>query len=114
LSGVTNCTSISSIEASTHDPKSRRRQEHGCGLPGCKLKRAFTLFASLRPDQVIADRDPPGVTEQDQAHALDELALGRAVAEARVPGESAVGGAAWVVGAADQGAVDQADVALGD
>ena len=79
-----------------------------------EIQGALALLTGLGADEVIADGDAVDVADDDQTHAPDVLAFGRAVAEARVPGELAAMLAARVVRAADQRPVNEADRVLSD
>jgi hypothetical protein len=94
-------------------PETAVGKEHCPCLPGGEAQGALALFAGLGPDQVITSRNSPGVTDQDQAHPPEVLALGGAIAVGGIAGEVAALRAARVFCAADQGPVDQADATLG-
>src|SRR3954452_12789409 len=114
LAGVISWMSISCIEDRYSRPA--RPPSTNSTLPGCAAARSsgVAFLTGLGADEVIADRDALGICQQHQAHAPDELALGRAVAVGGVPGELAVALAARVVRARAQRPVGEPDVAVGD
>ena len=86
-------------------------EEQAAGVRAGEGEDALALVLVGGP-QVVAERRP--VADEQQAHAPVPAALGGAVAVGGVAGELAPSRAAGVVGAGEQGAVDEALAAAGD
>ncbi|HEY5388730.1 MAG TPA: hypothetical protein VIL79_12610 [Thermoleophilia bacterium] len=87
--------------------------EQAAGVYAGQLEHALTLVLIGRP-QVVAEGRPAAVADEEQAQAPVPAALGGAVAVGGLAGELALAGAAGVVGAGKQGAVDEAHAAAGN
>src|SRR5450830_1968038 len=88
-------------------------EEQAAGVCAGEGEHALTLVLARRP-QVVAERRPVAVADEEQAHAPVPAALGGAVAVGGLAGELALAGAAGVVGTGEEGAVDEAHAAAGD
>src|SRR5450756_1288007 len=88
-------------------------EQQAAGVRAGELKHALTLVLARRP-QVVAERRPVAVADEEQAHAPVPAALGGAVAVGGLAGEPALAGAAGVVRAGKQGAVGEAHAAAGE